>query len=143
MTIKDTAQTFGKKKTSIAVATCTQGNGTIRINGKPLALVEPEVLRIKVLEPLLLLGKEKFADLDIRVRVNGGGQVAQIYAIRLAICRGIVAFYQKFRDEQSKREIKETLLQYDRSLLVPDLRRAEPKHIGGKGARSKKQKSYR
>lgn len=67
MTIKDTAQTFGKKKTSIAVATCTQGNGTIRINGKPLALVEPEVLRIKVLEPLLLLGKEKFADLDIRV----------------------------------------------------------------------------
>jgi small subunit ribosomal protein S16e len=30
-------------------------------------------------EPFLLLGKEKFAGVDIRVRVRGGGHVAQIY----------------------------------------------------------------
>ena len=30
-------------------------------------------------EPLLLLGKERFAGVDIRVRVRGGGHVAQIY----------------------------------------------------------------
>lgn len=32
---------------------------------------------------------------DIRVRVKGGGHTAQIYAIRQAIAKGIVAFYQK------------------------------------------------
>lgn len=33
----------------------------------------------KLLEPVLLLGKERFAGVDIRVRVKGGGHVAQIY----------------------------------------------------------------
>lgn len=143
MNTKETVQTFGKKKNAMAVAQCSAGSGTIRVNGKPLGLVEPEALRIKVVEPILILGKERFADLDIRIRVTGGGYVSQIYAIRLALCRALVAFHQKFRDEQSKREIKEILLQFDRSLLVPDLRRAEPKHVGGRGARAKKQKSYR
>jgi len=32
---------------------------------------------------------------DIRVRVSGGGHVAQIYAIRQAISKALVAFYQK------------------------------------------------
>ena len=34
-------------------------------------------------------------------------------------------------------------MQYDRSLLVADPRRMEPKKCGGKGARSKMQKAYR
>lgn len=46
-------------------------------------------------------------------------------------------------DEQSKREIKEILLSYDRSLLVADPRRCEPKKFGGRSARSRFQKSYR
>lgn len=33
--------------------------------------------------------------MDIRVRVNGGGHVAQIYAIRQAISKALVAYYQK------------------------------------------------
>lgn len=33
----------------------------------------------QLLEPVLLLGKERFAAVDIRVRVKGGGHVAQIY----------------------------------------------------------------
>jgi small subunit ribosomal protein S16e len=64
-------------------------------------------------------------------------------AIRQAIAKGIVAYYQKYVDEQSKREIKETLVQYDRSLLVADPRRCEPKKFGGRGARARYQKSYR
>ncbi len=35
------------------------------------------------------------------------------------------------------------LLQYDRSLLVADPRRCEPKKYGGPGARARYQKSYR
>jgi len=45
--------------------------------------------------------------------------------------------------EQEKSDIKEILLAYDRSLLVADPRRCEPKKFGGPGARAKYQKSYR
>lgn len=55
----------------------------------------------------------------------------------------MVAFYQKFVDEQSKKDIKEILLQYDRTLLVADPRRCEPKKFGGRAARARYQKSYR
>ena len=63
--------------------------------------------------------------------------------MRQAIAKAIVSFYQKYVDEASKREIKETLLQFDRSLLVADPRRCEPKKFGGRGARARFQKSYR
>merc|ERR1711881_499340 len=136
-------QVFGRKKTATAVAFCKRGNGMIKVNGRPLDLVQPETLRMKVQEPLLLLGKERFAGIDIRVRVKGGGQVAQLYAICQAISKAIVAYYQKFVDEASKKEIKDLLVQYDRSLLVADPRRCEAKKFGGPGARARYQKSYR
>ena len=62
---------------------------------------------------------------------------------RQAIAKAILAFYQKYHDEQSKRELKEVFLQYDKTLIVTDPRRCEPKKFGGKGARSRFQKSYR
>lgn len=67
----------------------------MKLNGCPLDLIEPEGLRVKVFEPLLILGQERFADVDIRLRVKGGGYTAQIYAIRQAIAKGIIAYYQK------------------------------------------------
>ena len=45
----------------------------------------------QVYEPFLLLGKDRFAKIDMRIRVRGGGYVAQVYAIRQAIAKGIVA----------------------------------------------------
>ncbi len=92
-------QTFGKKKNATAVALCKKGKGTLRVNGKPIDLVEPAVMRTKLMEPILLLGHDKFSTFDIRVRVRGGGYVAQVYAIRLAICKALVAYHQKFVDE--------------------------------------------
>ena len=106
-------------------------------------LLEPEILRLKTFEPVLLLGQEKFSNLDIRIRVKGGGYTAQIYAIRQAIAKAIVAYYQKYVDEASKKEIKEVLMAYDRTLLVADPRRCEPKKFGGRSARARFQKSYR
>ena len=32
----------------------------MKVNGKPLSLVQPEILRFKVYEPLLILGLDKF-----------------------------------------------------------------------------------
>lgn len=46
-------------------------------------------------------------------------------------------------DEASKKELKDILIQYDRTLLVGDPRRCEPKKFGGPGARARYQKSYR
>jgi ribosomal protein S9 len=46
-------------------------------------------------------------------------------------------------DEASKREIKEIFIQYDKTLLVADSRRCEPKKFGGPSARARYQKSYR
>ncbi|KAL3249299.1 hypothetical protein ABHI18_011678 [Aspergillus niger] len=121
----------------------TQGKGMIRVNGQPLSLVQPEILRFKVYEPLLIVGADKFAGVDIRVRVSGGGHTSQVYAIRQAIAKSIVAYYQKYVDEHSKNQLKQALVQYDRTLLVADNRRTEPKKFGGRGARARYQKSYR
>ena len=73
-------QVFGKKKTSIAVCLCKEGKGMIRVNGVPLDLINPPQLRIKVFEPLFIVGKEYYSKLDLKIRVTGGGQIAQTYA---------------------------------------------------------------
>jgi len=139
----ESVQTFGRKKTSTAVAFVKKGNGLIKVNGVPISLLQPEILRLKTYEPVLLVGTETFQRVDVRVRVKGGGTTSQIYAIRQAIAKGIVAYYQKYVDEASKKAIKDTLIQYDRTLLVADPRRCEPKKFGGPGARARYQKSYR
>mmetsp|Transcript_32111 Transcript_32111/g.83577 ORF Transcript_32111/g.83577 Transcript_32111/m.83577 type:complete len:141 (-) Transcript_32111:98-520(-) len=139
----EAVQCFGRKKNAVAVAHVKRGKGVLRVNGFPVELVKPEILRTKVLEPVILLGEDRFTNLDIRVRVKNGGQVAQLYSVRQAIARGIVSFYQKFEDEATKRQIKQVLVDYDRTLLVSDPRRCEPKKFGGPGARARFQKSYR
>ncbi|KAJ1497550.1 40S ribosomal protein S16, partial [Coelomomyces lativittatus] len=128
-------QTFGRKKTATAVAHCKAGQGLIRVNGRPLDLVQPEILRYKVYEPLLVLGKARFSKVDIKVTVKGGGHTSQVYAIRQAIAKAIVAYSQKFEDEATKNILRRELVQYDRTLLVADPRRCEPKKFGGPGAR--------
>ena len=54
-----------------------------------------------------------------------------------------IAYYQKYIDEHSKIQLKQALVAYDRTLLVADNRRCEPKKFGGPGARARYQKSYR
>merc|ERR1719415_394584 len=85
-------------------------------------------MRWKVLDPFLLLKnprtanqpKRVFDDLDIRVRVKGGGKVSQVYAVRQAIAKGILSYYKKFKSETMKADMKKTYLHYDRTLVVAD-----------------------
>ena len=79
--------------------------------------------------------------MDIRLRVSGGGHTSQIYALRQAIAKAVVAYVAKYEDAASALEVKKVFTAYDRSLLVADPRRCEPKKFGGKGARSRFQKS--
>jgi small subunit ribosomal protein S9 len=125
----------GKRKTAIARATIKVGKGMVKINSVPLEILEPELARLKMMEPLELAG-ERVDKVDIDVNVNGGGVMGQATATRTAIARGLVDY---FEDEELRVKFKA----YDRSLLVNDPRRSEPKHPLGKGARKKRQKSYR
>ena len=95
-------QVFGRKKNATAVAYCKRGKGLLKVNGRPLDQVEPKALQYKLQEPLLLLGKDRFADVDIRIRVKGGGHTSQIYAIRQALSKSLVAYYQKCKFEYTE-----------------------------------------
>ena len=134
---------FGKKKTATAVAHAKEGKGQIRLNGQPISLIQPDVLRWKVYEPILMVGEDKFAPIDIRIRVSGGGHTSQVYAIRQAIAKALVAYYAKYFDAASALELRQHFISYDRTLLIADPRRCEPKKFGGHGARARRQKSYR
>ena len=127
--------TSGKRKTSIARATVTKGLGRVRINKVPLELHSPELARFKIMEPINIAGN-KMDKLDINVNVQGGGIMGQAYATRTAIAKGIVQF---LKDE----ELEAIFRQYDRSLMVSDARRKMPKKPLGRGARKRRQKSYR
>ena len=138
-----TVYTHGKKRTAIANAVVQEGKGTITVNRIPIQNIEPRTLRIKIFEPILILGTEHFANLKIKVRVQGGGPIAQLYAARMAIAKGITAWKQKYVDEEEKANVRRTLVSFDKGMLVADPRRMEPKKYGGPGARARFQKSYR
>jgi len=127
--------TSGKRKAAVARATVKKGNGRVRVNSVPIEIYTPELVRLKMMEPLLLVGKKRDG-VDISVNVKGGGIVGQADAVRTAIARGLVKYY---KDE----EMENFFVQYDRSLLVNDPRRKLPKKPLGRGARKKRQKSYR
>jgi small subunit ribosomal protein S9 len=125
----------GKRKTSLAKATVKNGEGRLRINGVPLEVYQPEVARMRVMEPLILFGSN-WKKYDIRVRVSGGGYMSQADAVRMAVATGLIRMSQDF-------EARSKMIEHDRTMLVGDPRRTEPKKFGGPSARSRYQKSYR
>lgn len=128
-------QSAGKRKTATARANIQKGTGVVRVNDRPLELLEPESARLKIREPLLMVG-ERWKSIDIHVDVQGGGIMGQASAARTAIARGLVAW---IKDPA----LTDSLKKYDRSLLVNDPRRKLPKLPEGRGARKRRQKSYR
>ena len=137
-------QTFGKKKTATAVATVRKATQCdIRINGIPVSQILPATLRAKIMEPVSIVGARAFHRMKIKVTVRGGGPVAQAYAARQAIAKGIVAYAQKYLNENEKLKLKSSFLAVDKTLLVADPRRCEAKKPGRHSARSRFTKSYR
>lgn len=160
---KKTVQVFGRKRAAVAVALCKEGKGLIRVNGQPLHLLEPEVLRVKVrssrvqlcqrlvfgawrlcllfnlvlfpslqtMEPVLLLGRDRFAGVDIRIRVKGGGHSSQVYAIRQAIAKALVSYTQKCASASRASVSLRVSRRPPSWLLLRSRRRAE--QAGGQG----------
>ncbi|HIH05161.1 TPA: 30S ribosomal protein S9 [Candidatus Woesearchaeota archaeon] len=126
----------GKRKRAIAKATAYPGTGIVRINRILLGNYTPSLYRAKISEPLVLAG-DAAQKVDINVKVIGGGMSSQADAARLAIAKSLVAV-----NKGSK--LRDLFLQYDRNMLVADVRRKEARKPNRHGkARAKVQKSYR
>ena len=135
--LSDVIITIGKRKRAIARAYIRKGKGEVRVNGKLLEHYFPNLLNLKVLEAISLAG-DKVKGVDIEVNVYGGGITGQADAVRQAIARGLVKYYD---DE----ELSKKYISYDRTLIVYDPRRTEPHKPSRskQGPRRKKQLSKR
>jgi len=126
----------GKRKTAIARATVIVGKGRVRVNNIPVEIFEPKLARDKIMEPLFLAGDEVWKQLDIKVKVSGGGFMGQAEAARIATAKCLLKWTKSTR-------LGRTFIEYDRTMIASDSRRKETKKFGGPGARARDQKSYR
>lgn len=124
----------GKRKRAIARATLKPGAGIVRINSKLLNFIEPVLYRTKISEPMILAG-DRAKGVNIDIQVAGGGISSQAVASRLVIARALSTYDPSLEKE---------FLDYDRTLLIADVRRKETHKPNCHGkARAKRQKSYR
>lgn len=131
----------GKRKTAMARAVVRQvekekGVGRIRINRTPIEIFEPKIAREKIMEPLIQAGDDVWKQLDMDIKVSGGGYMGQAEASRMAIANALLKWTKSAH-------LRTVFVEYDRTMLAGDSRRKEPKKFGGPGARAKDQKSYR
>lgn len=131
----DAIHESGKRKRAIARVTLKRGGtGKIKINNLLLAHYGSAMTRQRIIEPVKLAG-EAASKVDVLVRVSGGGVSGQADAVRLGIARAFA---------QMDNGLRQVYLEYDRQLLVADVRRKESAKPNSHGqARSKTQKSYR
>ena len=126
--------TSGTRKRSVARLTLRPGKGLVRVNGVMLDNFEPRLARMKIQEPLILVG-DIASKVHIDINVYGGGVMSQADAIRQAMGKALSEF--------GGEKIRRSLLKYDRSLLVADTRYKETCKPNDSKARAKRQKSYR
>ena len=126
----------GKRKRAIARAKLVPGKGVVRFNSINVNTFESEIEKTRLLEPLILAG-DLAKQVNISINVFGGGRMGQIEAARVAIGRAIVEF------AGATSMLKDKLMNYDRNILVADVRRKEARKPNDSKARAKRQKSYR
>jgi len=118
-----TVRAVGRRKTSAARVRLTTGKGEITVNGRTLENYFPIlILQKKIISPLQVVGREK--NLDVSVRVIGGGVHGQAGAVRHGIARALVKW-----DEELKPILKAE------GFLTRDPRAKERKKYGRRKAR--------
>jgi len=125
----------GKRKECVARATIKEGRGTVRMNRLNVNALNNHYVREIITEPLRYVGPEA-NNIDISVNVNGGGAMGQAQAARVAIANALIKYFDKMK-------LRDKFIEIDRSLVVEDTRRVEPKKYRGPKARARYQKSYR
>jgi small subunit ribosomal protein S9 len=121
----------GKRKSSVARVILRQGSGDIQINTRALEEYFPRsYLQAVAKQPLTQTGYE--ANVDVRVRVHGGGISGQAAAVRHGIARALCDVDPALRPELKRR-----------GMLTRDARVKERRKAGLKKARKKPQFSKR
>jgi small subunit ribosomal protein S9 len=123
---------LGRRKASTARIRLMTGKGTITINNKKAIEYFSNNQRDldKLVQPLVLIGKEKAY--DITVLVQGGGLSGQVDAIKLGISKALSAMNDDLRSTLKKN-----------GLLKRDPREKETKKYGLRSARKREQYSKR
>jgi small subunit ribosomal protein S9 len=121
----------GKRKSSVARVILTPGNGDFQVNRRKLEEYFPRVyLQSVARQPLVQSGYE--GNVDVRVRVHGGGISGQAAAVRHGIARALCDVDPKLRQELKRRV-----------MLSRDARVKERRKAGLKKARKRPQFSKR
>src|ERR1700761_9573860 len=121
----------GKRKCSIARVIVMPGDGKFSINGRELAEFFPRPLhQTMASQPLTVTGYE--GNVDVRVRVHGGGISGQAGAVRHGIAKALTEIDAELRGDLKRR-----------GFLTRDARVKERRKAGFKKARKKPQFSKR
>ena len=121
----------GKRKNAIARVTLLAGGGAFEINGRPIEEFFPRPLhQTTARQPLAITGYE--GNVDVRVRVHGGGVSGQAGAVRHGIARALIEVDPELRGELKRR-----------GFLTRDARAKERRKAGLKKARKRPQFSKR
>jgi small subunit ribosomal protein S9 len=121
----------GKRKSSIARVSLLPGDGKIEINKRGLEEFFPRPLhQTMVKQPLIVSGYE--GNVDVRVRVHGGGISGQAGAIRHGVARALTEIDAELRGDLKRR-----------GFLTRDARVKERRKAGLKKARKRPQFSKR
>lgn len=129
----------GKRKTSIAKVTLTEGTGKITVNG--VDVNKYFVFDTKVMDLVQPLELTNMADkFDVDAKVTGGGFSGQAGAIRLGIVKALLE-YDSASDPESETSFRKILK--TAGLVTRDSRIKERKKPGLKKARRAPQFSKR
>lgn len=121
----------GRRKTSVARVRVRAGSGKIIVNQRPLEDYFPtEQDQRNVLGPLDEVGRR--SQVDVLIRVSGGGLSGQSGACRMGIARALLSF-----DSETFQPLR------DNGYLTRDSRMKERKKYGLRGARRGTQFSKR
>jgi small subunit ribosomal protein S9 len=124
-------QATGKRKTAVARVLVTSGSGEFSVNRKTIDEYFPRSLhRTVARQPLVAAGYED--QVDVQVRVHGGGVSGQADAVRHGIARALTQIDPELRGELKRR-----------GMLTRDARAKERRKAGLKKARKKPQFSKR
>lgn len=131
-TSKNYYQAVGRRKQSVAVVKILKGQGKATVNGKDANdyFLGNESYIHNIKAPMELLSKGK--ELDMEVKVDGGGLKGQSDAIRLGVARALVEMSEDFRTSLKKH-----------GYLTRDPRKKERKKPGLRKARKSPQFSKR
>lgn len=128
--------TVGKRKRAIARAKFEPGKGIVKVNKTPMDLINNEITRMKIMEPLMIAGNG-WKKYNIHLNIRGGGIMGQADAARQAIAKGLAQLMGS--------DTRKKFIEYDKYMIVADSRRTEPHKPprSSQGPRRAKQKSKR